>query len=156
MGHDAYFYALPIAWLEEVRKLPVERQFPITGKTFWEAERNEKPYFMQIAVPELRQDWAALLEVADRWTRQQPQSTEAWYELGLAHENLGHEVEADQAYQQSLQIDPRNTDALFRLGIIASKKGDTGRVHAINSAILDIDKELAAEFSKAAGCNSIC
>lgn len=156
VGHDAYFYALPIAWLDEVRKLPVERQFPITGKTFWEAERNEKPYFMQIAVPELRQDWTALLEVADRWTRQQPRSSEAWYELGLAHENLGHEVEADQAYQQSLQIDPRNTDALFRLGIIASKKGDADRVHAINSAILGIDQELAAEFSKAAGCNSIC
>lgn len=156
IGHDAYFYALPIAWLDRVKKLPVETKFPITGPAFWEADREDKPYFMQIAVPELHQNWTALLEVAERWARQQPQSTEAWYELGVAHENLGHQAQAAQAYRQSVQIDPRNTDALFRIGIIASKNGDADEVHAINLAILDIDKELAAEFSKAAGCNGTC
>ena len=156
IGHDAYFYALPIAWLEQVRKLPVERQFPITGKAFWEANREDKPYFMQVAVPQLHQNWTALLEVAERWTGQQPQSTEAWYELGVAHENLGHEADADQAYRRSVQLDPLNTDSLFRIGMIASKKGNADEVHAINLAILDIDKDLAAEFSKAAGCSGTC
>ena len=74
----------------------------------------------------------------------------------MAHENLGHQAQAAQAYRQSVQIDPRNTDALFRIGIIASKNGDADEVHAINLAILDIDRELAAEFSKAAGCNGTC
>lgn len=156
VGRHAYYYALPIKWLDGVKALPVETQFPITGDAFWEAETDKKPYFMQIAVPQLHEDWPAVAEIAARWTDAQPKSTEAWYELGVAQENMGKQAEAEAAYRKSVAIDPLNTDSLYRIGVIASKKGDKDEVHAINLSLLDIDKDLAAEFSKEVGCSGSC
>ncbi|HEX5538600.1 MAG TPA: tetratricopeptide repeat protein, partial [Methylophilaceae bacterium] len=146
----------PIKWLDTVKTLPVETQFPIKGEAFWEAEKDKKPYFMQVAVPQLNKDWPTLAEIAQRWTKAQPNSTEAWYELGVAQENLGQQAQAENAYRKSVALDPLNTDSLFRIGVIASKKGDKDEVHAINLSILDIDKDLAAEFSKEVGCDGAC
>jgi len=155
-GRSAYFYALPVEWLAELEKLPVETQFPINGKTFWEEEDLQKPYFMQMAIPEIKQDWAKLAEVAERWTKSEPQSTEAWYELGRARENLGLKDAALVAYRQSIMLDALNSDSLFRIGVLASEKGDKTEMHTINLALLDIDKELADEFSKIVGCATQC
>ncbi|MEZ0315606.1 MAG: trypsin-like peptidase domain-containing protein [Methylophilaceae bacterium] len=155
-GRSAYFYALPVEWLAELQKLPVETKFPIDGKAFWEEEDLQKPFFMQMAIPEIKQDWAKLAEVAERWTKAEPGSTEAWYELGHARENMGIKTEAEQAYRQSVALDAHNTDALFRIGVLASEKGDKIEMHSINLALLDIDKELADEFSKIVGCATQC
>ncbi|HEX5539495.1 MAG TPA: trypsin-like peptidase domain-containing protein, partial [Methylophilaceae bacterium] len=156
IGRKAYYYALPIKWLDAVKALPVETQFPIKGEAFWEAEKDKKPYFMQVAVPQLNKDWPTLAEIAQHWTEAQPNSTEAWYELGVAQENLGQQAQAENSYRKSVTLDPLNTDSLYRIGVIASKKGDKDEMHAINLSILDIDKDLAAEFSKEVGCNGAC
>lgn len=156
IGRKAYYYALPIKWLDKVKTLPVETEFPIVGEAFWEAENDRKPFFMQIAVPQLHEDWVQLEQIAKRWTQAQPASTEAWYELGMAQEKLGRQAEAEASYRKSVALDPLNTEALFRIGIMASKRGDREEMHAINLAILDIDKDLAAEFSKTVGCNGPC
>lgn len=155
-GQNAFFYALPVEWLAGLEKQPVETEFPITGKAFWEEEESQKPFFMQIAVPEIQEDWAKLGQVSELWTKNEPNNTEAWYELGLANEHMGKTDDAEKAYRKSVAINASNTDALFRIGVIASEKGDKNEVHAINLALLDIDKELAAEFSKTVGCNTEC
>ena len=155
-GQNAFFYALPVEWLAGLEKQPVETAFPITGKTFWEEEEAQKPYFMQIAVPEIQEDWPKLGQISELWTKNEPNNTEAWYELGLANERMGRTNEAEKAYRQSVAVNAGNTDALFRIGVIASEKGDKKEVHAINLALLDIDKDLAAEFSKTVGCNTEC
>lgn len=148
-GKVAYFYALPIEWLAEVEKLPVETKFPIDAKAFWEEEDLNKPYFMQMTLPEINQDWAKLNEVAQRWIKAEPNSTEAWYELGWSHENLANKVEAEKAYQQSLKLSASNTDALFRLGVLASQKGDNAEAQRINIVLTELDPEIAKEFNKA-------
>lgn len=155
-GRVAYFYALPVTWLQKLKTQPVETKFPITGQAFWEADEQKQPYFMQAALPQLHENWEKLAEVAKRWTEAQPANTEAWYELGVAHENLGDQGNAERAFRKSVELDSHNTDSLFRIGIIASKKGDRNEVHAINLALSDIDQELAQEFSVAAGCNGPC
>jgi len=155
-GRSAYFYALPVEWLAELQKQPVETKFPINGKAFWEEEDLQKPFFMQMAIPEIKQDWAKLSEVAERWTKAEPMSTEAWYELGRARENLDMKADAELAYRQSVALDAQNTDSLFRIGVLASEKGDKIEMHSINLALLDIDKELADEFSKIVGCATQC
>src|SRR3546814_20687415 len=60
------YYAVPIEWLASLEKQPVETKLPITGQAFWEADDAAKPFFMQVAVPELRENWARLAEVALR------------------------------------------------------------------------------------------
>lgn len=155
-GRPAYFYSLPIEWLTELEKLPVETQFPITGKAFWEEEDINKPFFMQVAIPELSQDWLKLAEVSERWIKADPKNTDAWYELGLANENLSKTDEAKQAYTKSVALDAGNTDSLFRLGAIAKSQGDNEGLNSANLAIAKVNQELANEFSKMVGCNFKC
>lgn len=155
-GKQAYFYSLPIEWLASLEKLPAETVFPVVGKAFWEEEDDKKPYFMQIALPEINQDWPKLAQVAQKWIDSDPKNSDAWYELGNADENLNKIDEAQKAYQQSVTLDPSNTDALLRLGIIAQGKGDKVGMHKINLAIAQIDKALAAEYSQMLGCDKEC
>jgi hypothetical protein len=155
-GRPAYFYSLPIEWLADLEKQPVETTFPIVGKTFWEEDDNKKPFFMQVALPEIHQDWPKLAEVAQNWVVAEPKNSDAWYALGEAQENLFKIDEAKQSYQKSVALDASNTDALFRLGVIAQSEGDKSTVHDIHVAINNINKELAQEYSQLLGCKQVC
>ena len=155
-GRPAYFYSLPIEWLANVEKLPVETVFPIVGKAFWEADDDKKPFFMQIAIPEINKDWPMLAQVAQKWIDTDAKNSDAWYELGVAHENLNKIDEAKAAYQQSAALDATNTDALFRLGVIAQSVGDKVAMHDVNLAIAKIDKNLAQQYSQMLGCELEC
>ncbi len=156
VGQIAYYYALPIEWLADLEKQPLETKFPIQGNAFWEADETKKPFFMQIAVPELGENWAKLKEIAERWIKAEPNNSEAWYETGLANEKLGKQAEAEEAYRKSVALDTSNTDSLFRIGIIAAAKGDKNGVRAINLTLLSIDKDTAAQFEEATGCKTEC
>lgn len=155
-GRPAYFYSLPVEWIANLEKQPVETKFPITGKTFWEEDDSNKPFFMQIAIPELSADWPKLAQVAEKWLSIDPKNTDAWYELGFAHENLSKNDDAKKAYQQSVTLDPNNTDSLMRLGVLAQSAGDKESVRNINLTINSISKELGEEFSQLVGCNIEC
>jgi serine protease Do len=155
-GRPAYFYSLPIEWLANLEKLPVETEFPIVGKAFWEEDDDKKPFFMQIALPEINKDWPKLAEVAQKWIDKDATNSDAWYELGVAYENLNKLDEAEKAYNQSVKLDATNTDSLFRLGAIAQSKGDKVGMHNINLAIASVDKDLAEEYSNMLGCDKEC
>jgi serine protease Do len=147
-GRNAYFYALPIEWLANVEKMPVETKFPIEGKTFWEENDDKKPFFMQMATPELNEDWTKLSEVATRWTKAEPSNAEAWYELGNAQDHLNNKIDAEKNYRMAVKLNKGHTEALYALGLIASAKGDQQQVQEINLAILEIDPTLSEEFAK--------
>ena len=155
IGKVAYYYAVPVDWLEELRKQPDDK-FPIIGKTFWEEDEDKKAFFLQMAVPELNEDWPKLAEVSERWTKAEPQSSEAWYELGNAQEKMDRSKEAEEDYRKAVSLNGRNIDALFRIGVIASQKGDKDEVHEIELALMGIDKDIADQFSEAAGCTAQC
>lgn len=155
-GRPAYFYSLPIEWLADLKKLPVETKFPITGKAFWEDEDEDKPFFMQMAIPEINQDWPKLEQIAIKWTTTDPKDSEAWFELGLAQEHLNKIDAAKQSYLRSVATDANNTSALFRLGVIAQSQGDKDSMSSINAKIANIDENLAKEFSEMLGCNIHC
>jgi tetratricopeptide (TPR) repeat protein len=74
----------------------------------------------------------------------------------MANERMGRTDEAEKAYRKSVSINSSNTEALFRIGVIASERGDKKEVHAINLVLLDIDKELAEQFSQLVGCKTEC
>ena len=114
------------------------------------------PYFLQIAKPELTEDWNELEKVATRWIKAEPDNSDAWFELGLANEKLGKNAEAEKAYRKSVELDAGNTDSLFRLGVMASAKGDTHETNAISMALNGISKNIAAEFSKTINCPTSC
>lgn len=155
-GRNAYFYALPIEWLALVEKQPIEKKFPIDGKTFWEEEDANKPFFMQIAQPELQEDWSKLLVVSQRWVKAEPKNTEAWYELGVAQENTKQKPDAEKSYRKALELSKNNVDAMFRLGLLAAEQGNIKEVQAMKLAISSVDTDTAEEFTQAITCGEKC
>lgn len=147
-GRNAYFYALPIEWLANLENQPVEK-FPIDGKTFWEEDDEHKPYFMQMAEPEIQEDWQRLGNITQKWVLAEPKNAEAWYEQGVAQEHLNLIDQAEKSYRQAIKLNKGHTYALFRVGVLASKKGNQSEVSEINMAILNIDQEMSEEFIKA-------
>lgn len=155
-GRRAYFYSLPVEWLAILEKQPVETVFPITGKAFWEEDDDKKPFFMQMALPEINEDWSKLAIIAQNWIKAEPKNSDAWFELGYAQENMSKPDEAKNSYNRSIALDATNTDSLFRLGAIAQSTGDKVAMHDINIAIANIDKALAQEYSQMLGCDAQC
>ena len=155
-GRTAYFYAVPVEWIADTEKLPAQTTLPVTGQAFWELSDHEKPFFMQVAMPHLNEDWNTLLEVGQRWIAAEPENAEAWYELGAAQEALGRLKEAQASYRQATVINPHHSDALFRLGVFASKRGDREAMHNVSITLARFDLEMAAEFNKTVGCEAEC
>jgi len=155
-GRPAYYYSLPIEWLANLEKQPIETEFPIDGKAFWEEDDDKKPFFMQMALPEINQDWTKLVEVSQKWIEASPNNTDAWFELGTAKENLNKITEAKNAYHQALKFDANNTDALFRLGSIAINNNDKAEINEVKSAIGLVDKDMAEEYGRMIECGSQC
>lgn len=155
-GRAAYFYAVPIEWLADVEKQPAQTKLPVSGQAFWELPDEEKPFFMQVALPQLNDDWTKLLDVSQHWIKAEPQNAEAWYELGTAQEGLSKPTEAEASYRKAAELNPSHVEALYRLGVFASQRGDRDEMHSVSSTLAKIDVETAEEFNKAVGCEAGC
>lgn len=105
-GRRAFFYSLPIEWIAKLSKRPIETEFPIDGRTFWELEDVDKPYFMQIAMPKLQENWPMVERIAENWVTAEPKTAEAWFELGNAQDNLKQIDKAKISYQKVVELDP--------------------------------------------------
>ncbi len=154
--NSAFFFSLPIEWLSILEKQPIETKLPIEGKALWEEDEDKKPFYMQAAVPEAREDWAKLAEVASKWTAAEPKSPDAWFELGIAAENNNKVAEAEAAYHHAVDLDTNYADAFVRMGVIAKEKGDTAEMHRINLKLSQIDPDIAAQYSDLVGCGAQC
>ncbi len=154
-GGSIYF-ALPIEWLDKLEKQTETSTFPISGKALWEEDEDKKPFYMQAAVPESREDWPKLEEVASRWTKTEPNNTEAWTALGLAQENNGRAEAAEAAYKHAAESDSANFEALVKVGTLAKARGDAAEVHRVQLALTNLDKDLGAEYTTLMGCDKEC
>lgn len=114
-GRRAFFYSLPVEWLDKISKLPIETEFPIDGRTFWELDDVDKPYFMQIAIPKLNHDWATVEKIAAAWVTAEPLTAEAWYELGNAQDQLHQSKKAHHSFEKVVELDPGYEEAQSRL-----------------------------------------
>ena len=54
---------MPAEWIHQLRKQPMEKDFPITGKALWEENEEDKPYFLKIAIPKVKEDWSNFFKV---------------------------------------------------------------------------------------------
>ncbi len=154
-GKIAYFYAMPADWIKNLEAFPMQAMAPVAGNAFWEDEIN-RPFFLQAAMPELQEDWTALFDVSERWVVAEPGNAEAWYEQGLAQENLNRQDAARISYEKANAINPAHGDALYHLGLIAAQRGDKPEMHRISLALAGIDATIADDFNKAVGCTPNC
>ena len=137
------YYSLPADWIKPLMNKEVETVFPITGKALWEEDEDKKPYFLKIAIPKTKKNWAELKAVTKEWVKNEPNNTEAWYELGYAYEKLGKISDALKSYDKALEIDENNSDALLREAVIYKSRGDSKKVAQIQSTLDEVDPNKA-------------
>lgn len=154
-GRNAFFYAIPVEWIAVAERI-APTKLPVSGQAFWELPDDKKPFFMQVALPHLNEDWTRLREISQRWIETEPDNAEAWFEHGVAQEGLGQPEEALRSYHRSFELDARHAEALYRIGMLASRRGDQNEIQNVSAQLARINVELAGEFDKAVGCGSMC
>jgi serine protease Do len=149
-------FALPVEWLETLKKQPALTEFPISGKALWEEEEDKKPFYMQAAVPESRYDWPKLEQIAGKWVKAEPHSPDAWFALGTSQENIGNLDLANEYYLKSAALDDQNIDVLIKLGDLAKKRGDIETLNRMQTALSNIDKDIGEQYKSFTECSAVC
>lgn len=146
-GYGSY-YAMPIDWLSDLRKKDKQKDFLIKGKALWEEDENKKPFFLKIAVPKAKEDWSDLSKVAKKWTEDEENNSEAWYEYGFANEKLLKLDIALSSYNKSISIDKNNSDSLFRSALIHHKNGNLSKAKTIQKDLFLINEAKGLELEE--------
>lgn len=124
-GRHAYFYSVPVEWIERLLDQPASGNPAAQSTAFWDLPLSQRPYFMQVVQPYLQGDWADLQTIAAAWTQQSPQTAEAWFYLASARHGLGELKLAQQAYERAVQLQPAHSDAWQGLAILAQQSGQS-------------------------------
>lgn len=142
-GRDAYFYNVPVKWIQALLNAQESTAVQQQDLPFWDAPEEVRPYFMRI-VPALQEErWQELTRIATQWTEAEPANAEAWYTLGLSALRSGAEPLATQHFQRALALQPQHPAALYEMGLLASRAGQRGEFQRILVALNGIDRELA-------------
>jgi hypothetical protein len=106
-----YHFAVPVGWMKQLSRLP-----SISGKaSFWESATRDSGYFLVACDLGARKDWRRLLDLAQDWTRLEPDNPQAWMAWGRAHLNLGHAEDAAHGFQKVLLLDSTHAEAMWEL-----------------------------------------
>jgi hypothetical protein len=133
-----YFYCLPTEWIDDV--LNTEMLTDIRSETppFWALPDEQKPFFMQVVLPLQDSDWTELKRLAKLWTQAEDDSTNAWFYLGLAEIHFNKDF-AKLFLEKSVQLNPRNLDALEALYNLSIEEGDEVQIQKLRKKIEELD-----------------
>ncbi len=145
----AYFYNVPVKWVQALMSAPDTTSLNTNELPFWDAPELQRPFFMRVVLPYQNEKWADLKVIAQEWISKEPTSPEAFFYAGVAEENLGDLAKANQYFQQVLSMHPQHVATLVELGLIANRAGRTDEVEKTHVALKAIDGDLDAEFSNA-------
>lgn len=120
-GKQAYFYSVPVEWIQSLMQQPPATSAVPDATAFWDAPVEARPYWMQVVQPYQTGDWQALESIARAWLRQEPQSAEANFYLGSALHGQGQAAPAQQAYERAVSLQPAHIDAWSGLAILAQQ-----------------------------------
>lgn len=147
-GKHAYFYSIPVEWVQTLmQKDSVSTPAP-DGTPFWDLPPLERPYWMQVVQPYQNSDWKELEAISRVWFNQQPNSAEAAFYLASALHGQGKLDAAQQAYQQSVALQPAHIDAWIGLAILAQQKQQTQVLADAENHIRQLDAQAFADLQQ--------
>lgn len=147
-GKHAYFYSIPVEWVQALmQKDSVSTPAP-DGTPFWDLPPLERPYWMQVVQPYQNSDWKELEAISRVWSSQQHNSAEAAFYLASALHGQGQLDAAQQAYQQSVALQPAHIDAWIGLAILAQQKQQTQVLADAENHIRQLDAQAFADLQQ--------
>lgn len=100
-------FAVPVEWVKTLPQREVPAREPATAVTAWANRAIEL---------EAKEEWAGLLNHAQRWTQVRPSDDEAWFYLGIAYKKVNQTAKAIEAYRQAVLINPDFAAGWSQLG----------------------------------------
>ena len=150
-GRDAYYYSLPMKWVEALLKQPDILLTTPMESPFWDVPEKQRPFFMQAVQPLKTGAWSTLELIARTWVSVEKDNAEAWMHLGLAQQGLQEFDAAKKSYAKVLQLAPKHSSAIYQLGVMAKTQGDEQQVKLISAQLTLIDPDIAEDYELEVG-----
>jgi tetratricopeptide (TPR) repeat protein len=152
-GGRTNFYALPTEWLPDAaaQRARAASVRPHEGQGFWQRPMATLPPFLQAASLEQAGQWDALLQLAERWTREDGADAEPLYLRALAYARLGRDEAAMQSWQRSLVVDPRYGRSWAGLAELYQRGGHADQARRAIESLQGLNPGLAEEVSERLG-----
>lgn len=147
-GNHAFYYSLPVEWIKELMDAPETSSLKSGDTPFWALPLEQRPYFMQVVIPYQNQEWTTVQQIAQAWVKQEPDSADAWYFLGVAEEGLQQPEAARADLQHASVLNPRDLDALLALSRLAFASKDVAALEKLQVAVQAINAEQGAELEQ--------
>lgn len=146
-GPQGYFYSLPVEWIKKLMKEPDTKSLKTLDIPFWAMPFEQKPYFMKVVIPYQNKEWDTLKSISDLWVKEEPNSSDAWYFLGLADQGKKNLKSAKDAFLRAEKINPRHVDAMMGLAEIAESEKDLATLQNIYKKVNQLNTSLAEVIS---------
>ncbi len=146
-GPQGYFYSLPVEWIKKLMKEPDAKSLKTLDIPFWAMPFEQKPYFMKVVIPYQNKEWDTLKSISDLWIKEEPNSSDDWYFLGLADKGKKDLKAAKEAFLKAEKINPRHLDAMMGLAEIAESEKDLASLQNIQTKVNQLNTSLAEVIS---------
>ena len=150
-GSNSYYYNMPVEWVQALMNTPEQTIGAKSDKPFWAASYDKWPYFMQVVQPYLTENWDSLLQIATKWSQNEPNTVESWFYLATAEFAAKEYDKAEAHLQKVVAMNHQHSQAIYYLGLVAEQTGH----HAValsNVALLDnLDETAATQLKVAMG-----
>jgi hypothetical protein len=140
-GSHGFFYNLPVEWIKALFDSPDILSLNTKEIPFWALPLEKRPYFMQVVIPYQNKEWVSLKKIAKAWSLQEPNSSDAWYFLGLAEEGVNEVVLAKEDLRKAQILNTRHLDAMLALSDIAYSQKDLASLETLKIKIAHLDQE---------------
>lgn len=152
-GHSAYFYNVPVKWVKALLNTPESATLETESlKTdispFWDAPEEQRPFFMRVVLPYQNAKWDELEKIATEWVSKEPNSEEAHFYLGVAHENQGKTDAAKTEFSKVLKLHSQHVATLQELGLMANKAGNQPELSRLKLAMQEVGGGVLEEFNE--------
>ena len=148
-GGRTHYYAVPAEWLLDSleTRLRFAEVRPHDGQSFWQRPVAAQPLFLQAATLERAGQWLELLDLAERWARDDATDAEPLYLRALAYARLGRDAAAVQSWQRSLDVDPGYSRSWAGLAQLYHRTGQAARAQLAIDSLTALNPGLALEVS---------
>lgn len=147
-GPQGFFYSLPVEWIKKLITSNEQLTLKADGSPFWALPYQQQPYFMQVVIPYQNHEWKNLHAIAEGWTKNEPNVSDAWYFLAVSDLGLSNSDMAKTEFDKALSLNPKHLDVFLKQSEIALKEGDIERLNQLKVSIETLDSYASEELGK--------
>ena len=145
-GYKAYYYYMPVEWVQALINQPEQTISTKGEKAFWALPYEKWPFFMQVVQPFLTENWDSLLQIANKWAKEEPNTAESWFYLAVAEYATKDTQKAEAHMQKVTAMNSQHSQAIYYLGLMAKESGKHTLALTYVALLNDLDAAVATEL----------